>query len=81
MNGEREIHFNTETDCFSCYISDAKIGAIQQVAVLTNTSNQNKITFELDKIDKDGSGEDIYGWIFKAVSGHKKPCHLLIIND
>lgn len=46
-----------------------------------NTRNGNRVLFECYSADTDGSGEDVYGWHFRAISGHKFPCELLIIND
>lgn len=49
--------------------------------IIRNTLNGNDIRFKCYLIDKDRSGEDITGWRFMAVSGHKMPCNLLIINS
>lgn len=37
--------------------------------------------FYLVSTDKDGSGEDIYGWHFKGVEPKYKDVEILIIND
>ena len=81
MNGEGYLKYNPKTNTFSCEASDAQLGIMYEVVVITNTVTKQSITFKFTRADKDGSGEDTYGWNFKAVSGHKKPCNLLIIND
>ena len=80
--------FSTSTKCFSAEISELehfyKLGHLPSMPKeieLKNTLTNHIITFKFDHADKDGSGEDTYGWRYNAVSGHKFPCSLLIIND
>lgn len=50
---------------------------------VVNVETKATIVFEFYKTDYYGSGDEreVSGWRYKAVSGHKKNCELLIIND
>ncbi len=84
------LTWQKETKCFSIELSEIsqcsniskyanfKFGA--KIEVL-NTANNSTILFECFKVDKDGSGEDTYGWQFRSVSGAQFPCKLLVVND
>jgi DUF438 domain-containing protein len=73
------LSWRPESKTFSGYASDLRIGTpSKELAV----SYQGKtIKFKQTSVDKDGSGEDIYGWNYDSVEGSKFPCKLLIIND
>lgn len=73
------IRWNSETKTFSVYASDAKLGAPEKEVTL---KFQGKIIkFKQISVDKDSTGEDIYGWNYDSAEGAKFPCKLLIIND
>lgn len=48
---------------------------------INNQSTSNSILFRCTDIDLSDSKEDIGGWRFTAVRGHKFPVTMLIIND
>lgn len=62
---------------FSFYASDKRIDSIPRMVRLKSDVTGKEIEFHQTSVDKDGSGEDIYGWNFVAQNGYK----LLIIND
>lgn len=51
------------------------------MVTVNNVSNGNNIIFKCTDVDLSDSKEDIGGWRFTAVSGHKSPVTMLIIND
>jgi len=69
--------YHKKTRLFSFYMSEAKC-EISQELYLRNPKTGKKMKFEMNNIDKDSSGEDIYGWRFISVFGG---FNLLIIND
>ena len=75
---DNRIFWQTDTQCFSAEVSDLRelSGNEKEFALV---HNGKKIVFKHYKTDTDG--EDVYGWNFKAVSGHTKPCKFLLIND
>lgn len=79
------LFFRTEGErcSFTGEISELRIGmpGLNSKLTVVNTRNNNFIVFQCVDVDMDGSREDIYGWKFRAIEGHTKPCDLLIIND
>jgi hypothetical protein len=73
------ILWDAETKTFSVEASDVRIGSPEKEVTLKFQGKT--IKFKQTKVDKDGSGEDIYGWNYDSVEGAKFPCKLLIIND
>jgi hypothetical protein len=73
------IKWNSASKTFSVEASDAKIGVPSKELTLTHQGKT--IKFKQTSVDRDGSGEDIYGWNYDSVEGSKFPCKLLIIND
>ena len=73
------IRWNASTKTFSVYASDAEIGSPEKEVTLKFQGKT--IKFKQTSVDKDGSGEDIYGWNYDSTEGAKFPCKLLIIND
>ena len=69
--------WDKETNTFSFYASDKRIDYPPGVVFLKSSKTGKELRFSLTKIDKDGSGEDIYGWNYVSSNGMK----LLIIND
>lgn len=69
--------WNAKTKTFSFYASDKKIIQVANHVTLISPSGQ-KAVFKYISTDKDGSGEDVYGWNFKSLDGKYD---LLIIND
>ena len=73
------ISWDSTKKTFSVEASDIKMGIPKKEITL---SFQGKtIKFKQTKVDKDGTGEDIYGWNYESVEGAQFPCKLLIIND
>lgn len=73
------IIWNSNSKTFSVEASDINIRTPK--SELTLSFRGKTIKFKQSKIDKDGSGEDIYGWNYESTEGSKFPCKLLIIND
>ncbi len=70
------LHWNPKTKTFSGELSDLCINPEKEIKVTVLESGNNKI-FTQVSVDKDGSGEDIYGYNYKSLDGFK----LLLIND
>ena len=70
--------YHKETKTFVSEIS-LLAGSIDTIHYFTlyNPKTGNSKIFNLKSIDKDGSGEDIYGWNYETDCGLKA----LIIND
>lgn len=78
--GQGYLHYDKKDSKFSCYASDARLNEISLETIdVENTTTGSVITFQYTH--KDTDGEEIYGWNYKAIRGHKFPCTLLIIND
>ena len=69
--------YNKESKTFSGYASDIQLESIDLQYVIYNPKTQMSQYFTQTHTDRDGSGEDIYGWNYKSHQGIK----LLIIND
>jgi hypothetical protein len=70
------LHWNSKTKTFSGELSDLRINPELQIKVTVIESGNNKIFTQVG-VDKDGSGEDIYGYRYKSLDGF----NLLLIND
>lgn len=73
------ITYNAAERHFSCYVH-ALINQPGDIVKVRNMQTKNVMTFKLTKIDKDGSGEDTYGWNYECTTPKGK-FTLLIIND
>lgn len=73
------IRWDAKEKTFSVEASDAGIG--QPDKEVTLKFQGKTIKFKQNRVDRDGSGEDIYGWNYVSVEGAKFPCTLLIVND
>lgn len=73
-----QLTYNEDRKTFSAEISDlGKEGLTGEVSILNPKTGVSKL-YTLFKTDRDGSGEDIYGWWFRNEETQTK---LLIIND
>lgn len=75
------IDWNKERSNFTFEASEVPDFSSEDKFVLRNPVNGNEIVFKKVGTDKDGSGEDTYGWRYEAIQGNNKPCTLLAIND
>ena len=74
---ENNFSFNKTTKTFIAEASELNIG-VPSNEILLKIDN-TAITFNLSKIDKDGTNEDTYGWRYKSDDNNN--FNLLIIND
>lgn len=66
---------------FTAGLSDLKLKSeFESMFVLIGAKTGQRKVFELFKLDKDSSGEDIYGWWYKAIDA-SLPIVVLIAND
>ena len=76
----KQLTWNKDDRCFSTEISDLDIpGGIPMEISVRNPATGSSWTFRHYKTDKDGSGEDTYGWRFRA--DEDRTVTMLIIND
>jgi len=75
-----QLSWNKGTQTFSEYVSDLRgiVGGGEKEIIVNNPKTGASVTFTFTKADKDGSGEDTYGWNYE---NKEKGLHLLIIND
>lgn len=82
----KDLNYDKKDKCFSEEISMLQHSGVTNINALyhevCDVTLYNPVTgkskvFSLKKVDKDGSGEDIYGWNFATKDGLR----LLIIND
>jgi hypothetical protein len=70
--------FDKKDNTFSFEMSDKGLSTIPNFLRLRNPKTQGIMDFEQYKVDRDASGEDIYGVWYKSKD---KKYKLLIIND
>lgn len=74
----RDFDYNKSTNTFVAEISELPfLTGIPKKFQLINPKTDGVRTFEMVGQDRDGSGEDIYGFRYKTSDN----IHLLIIND
>lgn len=69
--------WSADLKAFIFEASDKNCSVTKQI-FLKSAKTGNLIQFDMTKVDKDGSGEDIYGWNYVS---NCKTYDLLIIND
>ena len=74
------LHYNKETRTFSVEASDLRDGFDMYGNTVVNPKTGKMVDFTFSHADKDGSGEDTYGWNFTSY-GPMETIKLLIIND
>ncbi len=77
ININAAVSYDKEQKSFSAYSSDLQKGSGEHIITLVNPKTSGSKIFFLTSVDRDASGEDIYGWNYKSNDGYK----LLIIND
>lgn len=75
-----QFDWHKDTKCFCSEASDLGIGMAPEAFDLKSSRTGEIVRMVLSKIDRDATGEDIYGWHFKtATESHDFTA--LIIND
>ena len=73
------ITYNTVTKAFTTDIHSIN-GVPGEMIIVVNMDTFESMFFKRTKIDKDGSGEDIYGYNYQCTN-EKGTFTLLVIND
>jgi len=75
-DNKKDFTFEISSKDKTNLIENAPFRGQKGVYLKSTKTNQVKL-FQLYKVDKDGSNEDIYGWRYRSHDGFE----LLIIND
>ena len=73
-----QLYYNKDTRTFSAEISDLSHLKIVQNIFIHNPKTGVSKKYDFRKMDRDSSGEDIYGWWYENKETETK---LLLIND
>lgn len=80
MLNTNQFSYQKDTKCFCTEASDIGLRFAPEAFDLKSSRTGEIVRMVLSKIDRDASGEDIYGWHFKtATESHDFTA--LIIND